>query len=297
MSDALNHKINRRQLLKIGLAAGGVFALRPTLGMSEARKGATRWAFLSDTHIAADPENNYRKLFPYRNLQKAVSQINVAQPEGLVITGDLARLTGQIGDYENLRTLLAPTVSRRPAYLALGNHDDRANFRKVFAKPAGNVQPVKGKHVVTVEAGPARFILLDSLLYANKVQGLLGKAQRTWLANYLRSSDDKPTILFFHHTLGDGDGDLLDVPRLFEIVKAVPKVKAIVYGHSHVYGFSELEGIHLINLPALGYNFSDNQPVGWVEAMFTKNGVEMLLHATGGNTAMDGRVDKLRWRS
>jgi len=140
-------------------------------------------------------------------------------------------------------------------------------------------------------------IILDSLFYVNKVPGLLGKAQRQWLENYLKECDDTPTILCFHHTLGDDDGDLLDVPRLFRIIKPIRKVKAIVYGHSHVYGFPEFEGIHLINLPAVGYNFSDTEPVGWVEAELTAKGGDFTLHAIAGNKNKGGSVKKLTWRT
>jgi hypothetical protein len=137
---------------------------------------------------------------------------------------------------------------------------------------------------MVVNAGPVRFLILDSLMVTNQTAGLLGKAQRTWLENDLRSPDDKPTILFVHHTFGDGDGDLLDAPRLFDMVRPIRKVKAIVYGHSHAYGFSEFEGIHLINLPATGYNFGDTQPVGWVEAELTGEGAELVLHSIAGGS-------------
>ena len=256
-----------------------------------------RWAFLSDTHIAGDPENNYRGFYPYRNLQKTFTQIASDLPEGLVVTGDIARLTGQMEDYENFRKLLLPLVGRRPIYVALGNHDDRDHFLDVFESPAGRRPAVKGKHIVTVDAGPVRFILLDSLFATNETMGLLGKAQRTWLQRYLQTGDDKPVILFFHHSLRDEDGDLQDLPRLFDIIKPVTKVKAIVYGHSHEYGFSDFEGIHLINLPAVAFNFGDEQPIGWVEARLGREGGAFVLHAIGGNREMDGRVTPLRWRS
>ena len=299
MSEGTNHgKITRRTFLNASLAvAGGILALRPCRTVGAAEPKHARWAFLSDTHIAIDQENNYRGFYPYRNLHKAIEQIAGDVPEGAVVTGDLARLTGQMGDYENLRGLLTPLVGKRPIHLALGNHDHRANFLDAFETLAGPREAIKDKYVVTVDAGPARFILLDSLFSTDQTSGLLGKAQRTWLAQYLQRSDDKPIILFFHHSLRDTDGDLLDPPRLFDIIKPVTKVKALVYGHSHEYGFSQFEDIHLINLPATGYNFNDDQPVGWVEARLTTEGGEFILHALGGNTQIDGRVDGLRWRS
>ena len=291
---------NRRQFLKSSLAAvGGVVMLGPSSSPANeaCSKEQARWGFLSDTHIPADPQNNYRGFYPYKNMQKVVAQMTADLPEGVVITGDLARLQGLPGDYANARKLLAPVVEKRPVCVGLGNHDNRANFLAAFAKPGGAKQAVHGKHVVVVDTGPVRLIVLDSLLYCNKVAGLLGRNQRTWLQNTLADGDDKPTMLFFHHTLGDGDGDLLDVPRLFELIKPAKQVKALVFGHSHVYSFNEFEGIHLINLPASGYNFNDSQPVGWVEARLAGAGGDFILHTVGGNTQADGSTKTLHWRS
>jgi 3',5'-cyclic AMP phosphodiesterase CpdA len=299
LSDALEHnRITRRRFLHVSLAAaGGVIALGAPRGSAGQERGQVRWAFLSDTHVAGDPQNNYRGHYPYRNLEKTFTQIAADLPEGLVVTGDIARLTGQMEDYENFKRLLVPLVGRRPIYLALGNHDHRGNCLDAFEIPAGPRPAVKDKHIVTVDAGTVRFILLDSLFATNQTMGLLGKAQRTWLERYLATCDDKPVLLFFHHSLRDSDGDLIDLPRLFDIIEPIRKVKALVYGHSHEYAYSQFEGIHLINLPAVGYNFGDDQPVGWVEAQLTRDGGTFLLHAVGGNDKLDGRAERLSWRS
>jgi len=299
MFTGIRSEIDRRQFLRASLAAaGGVMMLgRRNWANDRAQAKEARWAFLSDTHVPADPENNYRGFYPYRNLQKVVTQIAADLPEGAIITGDLARLEGLVGDYANAAKLLAPITERRPVCMALGNHDHRANFLNAFNNPGGAKQAVQGKHVVIADAGPARLIVLDSLMFVNKVPGLLGQAQRSWLRSYLSTSDDQPTLLFFHHTLGEGDGDLLDAPRLFDIILPASNVKALIFGHSHAYSYTEFEGVHLINLPATGYNFNDAQPVGWVEARLAAGGAEFVLHTVGGNTASDGQVTTLRWRA
>jgi len=256
----------------------------------------TRLALLADTHIPEDVENNYRGFYPYRNLEKIVPDILSSPTDGVIIAGDLARLTGQPGDYTNLKKLLSPVAEKTPIFMALGNHDNRENFLKVFNETPGEKPDLKDKHVTVVEKAPVRLIILDSLLFTDKVPGLLGKAQRQWLREYLNKSDNTPTILCFHHTLSDDDGALLDVPRLFSIIMPIRKVKAIVYGHSHAYGFSEFQGIHLINLPATGYNFSDSEPIGWVQARLTSRGGDFMLHAVAGNQGRDGSVTKLTWR-
>jgi len=83
---------------------------------------------------------------------------------------------------------------------------------------------------------------------------------------------------------------------MFGILKGYPQVKAIFYGHSHRWEIGERDGIRLINLPAVGYNFSDNQPVGWVDARFDPTGADLTLRAFGGNLAGNGKLTRLDWR-
>jgi Icc protein len=300
MAEIFHNRVNRRDFIKVGLAAAGAFATLgagKNFGSDKPKDTVTRWAFLADTHIAEDVNDSYRGLYPYKNLQEVLSEVAADLPDGVLIAGDLARLEGKLNDYVSLKRLLEPISGRTPVVMALGNHDDRVNFLKVFTETAGQKQPVQNKHVLVFNRPPVRLVILDSLLFVNKVPGLLGKAQRQWLEQYLKDVDDRPTILCVHHTLGDGDGELLDVPRLFRVIAPIRKVKAIVYGHSHEYGFSELEGIHLINIPAVGYNFNDSEPVGWVEAQLTAKGGDFTLHAVAGNTQNDGKTERLTWRT
>jgi 3',5'-cyclic AMP phosphodiesterase CpdA len=253
-------------------------------------------ALLSDTHVAADPKTEYRKFLPWENLKLALSQAIQGHPDGLILNGDAARLSGELVDYQEIKALLKPAAENFPLYIAMGNHDNRENFDKVFASDSDNAQPVKDKHVLVVERPTLRLMVLDSLLYSNKVAGLLGKAQRDWLDRYLAKADTRPTVLFVHHTLGEEDGELLDAEALFRIVRPYRKVKAIFYGHSHQYSYAQDHGIHLVNLPAVGYNFADKEPVGWVDAQFSGAGVDLTLHAFGGNRQKDTQTTSLSWR-
>lgn len=287
--------VNRRQFIKkIATAFGALSVVTLTPGVLRAEQ-PIRLALLADTHIPADINNSYRGFYPYQNLQKVAPLVAKANTDGVIIDGDLARLEGFTGDYENLKSLLQPVSKTSPVYMGLGNHDNRRNFYEVFESHEGNLPEVEGKHVVILESAEVRFIVLDSLLYVNKVAGLLGKNQRTWLEHHLENSDKKPIVLFVHHTLGDGDGDLLDVDRLFDLIQSYPKVKSIIYGHSHTYNVARRQGVQLINLPAVGYNFSDDEPVGWVEGEFSKTGVSLKLHAINGNTSDDGQVTRVEW--
>jgi Icc protein len=291
--------MKRRDFIKVSLAVlGTVLSVGAcaNLHFTKDEKQTVRWAFISDTHIAADVNDNYNGFYPYKNLTKVISEIMTDLPDAVAVTGDMARLDGKVGDYANFQKLIQPLASKVPVYMVPGNHDDRANFLQYFPELPGQRQSVADKYVTVVEGPVIRLILLDSLFRVNVTPGLLGKEQRQWLRDYLNSCDDRPTILCLHHTLGDGDDDLLDTPYLFDIVASSRKVKTIIYGHSHGFSFSEYEGIHLVNLPATSYNFHKTMPVGWVEAHFTADDGLFVLHAIGGNIALDGSVRKLTWR-
>ena len=287
--------ISRRQLLKGGLAlVVGAVAFGPKSLLAQQPQDYARWAFLADTHIASDPKNRYRGFCPYQNLLEIASQLTYDPPEGVVIAGDLARLTGRPEAYENLKALLSPLAQKRPVYLGLGNHDNRQDFFHTFEDSTSSAEAVQDKHIVVADGGPVRLIILDTLFKINRISGMLGWPQRSWLETYLNTCDDKPTILFVHHK---PKADLLDTNRLFRIIGPVTKVKAVVYGHTHQLGLSEYKGIHLINLPATGFNLGDSHPVGWMDAKVTAESGEFTLHAMAGNTRLDRQAVKLTWRA
>ena len=44
------------------------------------------------------------------------------------------------------------------------------------------------------------------------------------------------------------------------------QVKAYFYGHTHIWGRTDISGIHLVNLPAMAWAFDPTQPRGFVTA-------------------------------
>jgi 3',5'-cyclic AMP phosphodiesterase CpdA len=281
--------LHRRAFL--GAAAGAGFAMR----LHAAQAAPARWALLSDTHCPEDPKDAYRGFLPYEQTRTIAARAAASGAGICAISGDLARLTGKPGDYEALRGLLRPLTDKMPVCFGLGNHDHRVNFQNAFASGAGVKQSVARKHVVTLEWTDWRAVMLDSLLETNVTPGQLGSAQRQWLARYI-ASDPRPALLFVHHDFGEGDGALMDAPKFLASIAPLKQVKAVFYGHSHEYKFGVHEGVHLVNLPAVGYNFRDSEPVGWVEMTLSAKGASLLLHASGGNTERDGKSVALDWR-
>ena len=308
MALLLSPSPSRRDVLTAFGAVGTSLLFAPASGASQGAAGPLRLALLADTHIPANSADGHRGFSPVDNLTKVVGQVTATRVDGALIGGDLARLAGLSADYARLRDLIAPLTSKMPVGLVLGNHDHRQNFLQAFrpgdaagplaasatGKTGHSSADVADKVIGARDVAGLRFVLLDSLLATNVTPGQLGKAQREWLAKGLASSP-APTILLVHHTLGTNDGELVDVDRLFEVVRPHTHVKAIMYGHSHKYEVLEREGLQLINLPAVGYNFNDNEPVGWVESVWTPEGVDLTLRAIGGNMSANGQTTSVHW--
>lgn len=263
---------------------------------AQSKTSSEKWALLSDIHIPENPQEGYRGFSPVENLKTVLPKVLAANPAYSIINGDIAREKGRPGDYAAVHQIIEPLIQKVPVALAMGNHDNRENCLATFSAAVKNAQPVKQHHVLAFESNGIRYVVLDSLIRTNETPGYLGKAQRDWLASHLDADTAKPVVLFVHHTLDDEDMALLDAPRLLEIARTRKQVKAILYGHSHAYRFDVWEGIHLINIPAVGYNFKDSEPVGWTEAEFSTTGARFTLHAIGGNTQADGKTTEVQWR-
>jgi 3',5'-cyclic-AMP phosphodiesterase len=288
--------LDRRSFLKTSLAGAVVASTATHLTAVEA-KPEIRWALLSDIHIAADAGDTYRGFRPHENLKLVLQNVQAKPFDMLVVNGDLARLEGKPADYEAVVSLLDPLTRKMPLVMTMGNHDDRKNARGAVASVSGEVQPVQKKFVTTIDAGPVDFVLLDSLLATDVAAGQLGHSQREWLAHYLKTNNRKPTLIFVHHNLdADDDNAMVDAARFLEIVRPAKNVKAVIFGHTHAWNHSTQDGLHLVNIPAVAYNFKDSEPVGWTESTFTAKRGTLNLRAIGGNTSNDGQTLNLLWR-
>jgi 3',5'-cyclic-AMP phosphodiesterase len=288
--------IDRRSFLRSSLQGAASVAISSRFALSRSGQEA-RWALLSDTHIAADKADEYRGFRPHTNLRQALAQLQTVSFDMVLINGDLARSEGTAGDYEMLSEYLASVTENHSLAITLGNHDDRKNARAALAFINGDIQHVEKKLIAAIDTEFATFLLLDSLMVTNIAAGQLGASQRKWLADYLQQNRSKPIVIFVHHNLDpDDDAALVDSGQFLQIVRPARNVKAIFYGHTHAWAHTSREGLHLVNIPATGYNFKDSEPVGWTDAAFTKSGVSLKLNAFAGNTTKNGETAKLLWR-
>ena len=259
------------------------------------------WVFLSDTHIPSDANEERHGYNPVKNfadVRAAVLKLG-HKPQGVIITGDVAFLHGKLEDYLQIAAQVAPyTDNGIPVHIAFGNHDHLDNFYATFSNLKKEASPVMNKHITVLETPHANLFLLDSLYLPSTEtgSGFLGLEQLRWLKKELNARKDKPALLLAHHNLDNCSGTLMDREEFWSVVKSAPQVKAYIYGHTHIYQQSVRDGVHLINLPALGWEFeSGTQPLGWSDVEISGNGIQLTLHTLPSDHPHNGDVREFAW--
>ena len=113
----------------------------------------------------------------------------------MLLTGDLAA-DGRPEEYRRLCAVLA--ASPVPMLAVPGNHDHRETFARELAGSAILTGDGPGLWLER-DDGPVRLIGLDTLGAAGSDVGLLGDAQRAWVADRLGRDDPRPVLIFMHH--------------------------------------------------------------------------------------------------
>jgi 3',5'-cyclic AMP phosphodiesterase CpdA len=253
--------ISRRKFLSSSVAAGTVAALGATrlFGAGAAAPvDPHRLALLSDIHIDATKEFGKMDAVPWAGLEQASREVLglATRPAGVVVNGDLTHHQGNPEDYVNVIDGLRPLrEAGLPIHLTMGNHDHRGNFAAAaFPKDPARQREAGADRVVNLfEMKRANVIMLDSLGVTAETPGNLGPRQLGWLAKALDARAGKPAIVFVHHDpileKKEKVTGLVDTEALLKVLQPRKQVKALVYGHTHVWDKAEHDGLHLVNLP------------------------------------------------
>jgi Icc protein len=296
--------ISRRRFLTGSVTAAAALAFGPGWALPNDKKDEHNIALLSDIHIAADPHKVAHTVNMTDNLKIATAEVAAWPQLGTVfINGDLAFNSGESADYAAVLGLLRPLrEAGLPIHMNMGNHDVREHFWKIL-RAAKTVPPhLPGRQAAIVRMKEANWFLLDSLKQTLVVDGLLGEAQRAWLAAALDANTDKPALILIHHQPGPmhpgkKGGGLEDGEELLAILRPRRQVKAYFFGHTHRWEVSRDEsGIHLINLPPVAYLFDEGKPNGWVHAAVQDNGARLELRCIDHAHKDHGKVVNLDWR-
>jgi predicted phosphodiesterase len=286
--------IKRRQFLTGTLAAGLFTAFSCRNVFAETLEN-DHWIFLSDTHVPGDPKTMRHDYNPNNHFHQVCEEILQLsdKPHGIIVTGDFAFIQGLPEDYARLVTLTAPyTKNGIPVHVALGNHDRLNPFFAAFTQFKKENSPVHNKNVTILETPNCNLFIMDSLFEDEDGSGYFGRSQRNWLAKELDARKEKPALLLAHHN----PEDLVDNQHFWYVVKPRKQVKAYIYGHTHVYQQSIRDNVHLINLPALGWEFQKGkQPLGWSDVLLSSNGIELTLHTIDKTRSDNKHVRKFNW--
>lgn len=200
---------------------------------------------LSDTHLV-EGGNLYGGVDSTATLQRLLGDVQASgvRPDALVFTGDLTD-RGEAGAYDRLRALVEPVAEALDARIiwAMGNHDDRANFRSRLL----DQQPSTGTVDRVHDIDGLRVITLDSTV-PGKHHGELLRDQLDWLAGVLATPAEFGTILAMHHppvpTVLDLAVlvELLDQKALADVVRGTD-VRSIIAGHLHYSTTATFAGI------------------------------------------------------
>jgi hypothetical protein len=264
-----------------------------------------RVALLSDPHIPEKPETKDRDCNMADRLKQVAAEVAklTQKPVCGVIDGDLAHKTGTLAEYAAFTKLIEPVrTAGIPLHLTLGNHDHFDRFAEAMDALRPKDRPVDGKQVLVVELQRANLFILDSFDPRNPGGGVLGEKQLKWLASALDARKEKPALVFAHHPLQFGadrtgkSNGLADADDLWPLLKDRKQVKAYVFGHTHTWRLAEKDGIHLINLPAIGYPFAKAEVTGWVDVHLADGGAKFEVWAIDPKHAKNGAKAELKWR-
>jgi len=295
-------KFSRRSFLA-GMGAAAGWWMLPAWAGKNQKIDPNRFVLMADTHVSGDRNKEEHGCKPFDTFVQAMEEICALRPlpAGILIAGDCVYIKGLPEDYAQLRKLLAPVrAAGIPIGLALGNHDNRANFRAAFPEARPARQP-KGmdRQVARIKTPHADWYLLDSLHKTQYTPGRFGEAQLDWLAAELDRRPNTPALLMAHHYAGTpyGENGLEDAEAFFKIIDARPQVKAYIFGHSHKMAFFRRDsGIHLVNLPANAWLFNPEDPRGWVETQLSEEKALLTMRCLDHSDARHGQQTTLAWR-
>jgi 3',5'-cyclic-AMP phosphodiesterase len=225
---------------------------------------------LSDTHLlGADshlPDGQlYGRVDSETHLRELFDELEASagRPEAIIFTGDLAD-KGEPDAYEKLRSIVEPAAARLGAEViwVMGNHDERASFRRHLFGEVPTTNPIDRVY----DVGGLRIITLDSTVPGSH-WGVVTPSQLDWLAEELSVDAPHGTILAMHHPPLPSVLDLATLVELREQsalaeVLEGSDVRSILAGHLHYSSTGVFAGIPVSVASATCYTQDLNVPVG-----------------------------------
>lgn len=212
---------------------------------------------ISDTHLVADNGLLHGAVDCDANLTRLFDRLERTgqRPEALVFTGDLAD-AGDPQAYARLRAIVEPAAARIGAKViwVMGNHDNRATFRRGLLDAEPTQEPVDAVH----DLDGLRLIVLDSTV-PGAHHGEITDEQLDWLRSVLAEPAPHGSVLALHHPPVPSLLELLEMVdlkeqhRLEDVLRGTD-VRSILAGHLHYSTSCTFAGIPVSVASATCYN-------------------------------------------
>jgi Icc protein len=206
-------------------------------------------AQLSDCHLSADPQQEYRGIKPHKNLKSLMSNVKAVQPDLILASGDLSE-DGSGASYRFLQQYLH--IDDVPVLALPGNHDDVGRLAEAFPEsPVGTIS--------VCELGPWQIIRLNSCV-PGRPEGRLSERALADLEQLLGTGVQQARLIAVHHqpvSTGSPWIDkypLLEPEKFLRLVDRSPDVKAVVWGHVHQAFAGERNGTLMLGCPSSAIN-------------------------------------------
>ena len=206
-------------------------------------------AQISDCHLPADPDQDYRGINPLKNLKTVIKRVQALKPDLILATGDLSE-DGSRQSYELLQQQLK--LLNTPVLALPGNHDDVDLLAEFFPNsPTDTIQV--SRH------GPWQIIRLNSCL-PGKPEGRLSKKTLVDLEKFLRHHRQEPLLIAVHHQPVSIGSPWIDKYRLFDpeiflgLIDQHTNVRAVVWGHIHQAFEMNRNGTAMLGGPSSAIN-------------------------------------------
>jgi 3',5'-cyclic AMP phosphodiesterase CpdA len=190
-------------------------------------------AQITDIHLGFDPGN--REELNRQRLDRVLEALTSQRPlpDLMLATGDLAENGNDGTSYQVLRDAISGLPF--PVYPAIGNHDSRDAFLKIFPETPSH----DGFVQYAIDDYPVRILVLDTMEYGRHGGGY-DEVRADWLRARLAEAPARPTLLVLHHPpIETGLSWMTENPkaawvkRLQAIVAAHGNIVGMVTGHLH----------------------------------------------------------------
>lgn len=201
---------------------------------------------ITDTHLLGTRDGLMRGVSTFATMQavRAHAQQRFANPEGVLLTGDLVQ--DDADGYALIRD--AFQQSPAPVYCIPGNHDLPDAMRAALS-----MRPfVLDDHVVIDNW----LIVLMNSWQANRAGGRLGSRQIERLDQLLTQHANRHALVCLHHhpiamhSQWLDQVGLEDTEQFQTCLKAHPQVRGVIWGHVHQELDSTRDGIRYMATPA-----------------------------------------------